>query len=100
MRTMPPVVDIGLPPLDEETLNALAEECEKAVTDFILNDIPSKSIDELSISCILNLDDELELIIDIDLVQKYDTGHDLEAVSNRASEYASEWLEQQIKGMK
>ena len=97
---MKPVVDIGLPELDEDTLNALTEECETELSSFILNEIPGKSIEELSITCILELEEELQLTIDIDIVQKYDTGHDLEEVSNRASDYASDWLEQRLKEMK
>ncbi|MFW9918135.1 MAG: DUF3194 domain-containing protein [Candidatus Thorarchaeota archaeon] len=97
---MKPVVDIGLPDLDEEQIDALAEACEKQITSFILNEIPSKSIDELSISCTLDLDDELHLAIDIDIIQKYSTGQNLEEITNRASEYASDWLERQLKEMK
>ena len=100
MKKMPSVVDIGLPELDEEKLDALTEECEQEITTFILNSIPSKSIDEFSVSCILELETDLSLTVDIDIVQKYETGQDLESIINRASEYASEWLEQTLKGMK
>ena len=100
MRKMNPVVDIGLPDLDEDTLDSLAEECEEEVTNFILREIPPKSIEELTISCSLNLEQELQLDIEVDIVQKYDTGHDLEKVINQASEFGSDWLEQKLRGMK
>lgn len=100
MRKMNPVVDIGLPNLDAMQIDSLAEDCEKEASTFILNEVPSKSIDDLSISCILDLEEELELTIDIDIVQKYETGHDLEDVMNRTSAHVFEWLERKLRGMK
>ncbi len=97
---MKTVVDIGLPDIDEDEIGTLTEECEREITNFILNEIPSKSIDDLSISCTLELEKELDLTIDIEIIQKYDTGHDLESIIEKALIYASEWLEARLKEMK
>ncbi len=99
MSKMNPVVEVGLPVLDEEIIDTLAEECEQEVTRFILDEIPAKSIETLLITCTLEFDKELHLTIEIDVDQKYETGQDLDVITTRASEHVSEWLEKRLREM-
>lgn len=92
--------EIGLPPLTEEQIESLAEDCETSITNFILNKIPKKSIAEISVSCVLELDEELNVDIQLVLEQNYDTGHDLDEILDTATQFGTDWLEQKIKEMK
>ena len=69
----PAPTEIGLPSLNDQQIESLAEECEDEITKFILGKIPKKSIAEISVSCILEFDEELDVDVQIDLEQSYDT---------------------------
>ncbi|MFW9848953.1 MAG: DUF3194 domain-containing protein [Candidatus Thorarchaeota archaeon] len=94
---MTPVVEIGLPELDEEQLNSLVEECEQEISNFILSKIPVKSVEDLTVVCIFELSDQLDVSIEIDVSQKYDTGHNLEELIEKATQHGYEWLEKQLR---
>jgi hypothetical protein len=96
----PTPVEIGLPSLDDQRIESLAEECEDKITKFILDKIPKKSVAEISVSCILEFDEELDVDIQIDLEQSYDTGDQLDEVLDAASRYGTEWLERRLKELK
>ena len=100
MNDMTDPVEIGLPSLSEEDIERLAESCELQVTEFIFGILPMKSIEDLSVVCSLELTNVLDLTIDIDIIQKYDTNHDLDEIIGKAIEYGSEWLEKQLLEMK
>ncbi|TFG07629.1 DUF3194 domain-containing protein [Candidatus Thorarchaeota archaeon] len=101
MREMRPIADeIGLPDLSEEQIEILAEACEARVTDYILDKIPKKSIEELSVSCTLQLGEQLDVDIDIDLSQKYEVGSDLDDLLSEAAEYGTAWLENRLRELK
>ena len=101
MREMSTIIDIGLPDISEDVIEQLAEDCEVQVTDFIKNLIPEKSIDALFISCSLNLlDGQLDVNIDIDISQAFDTGHDLDNLLQEAMECGVKWLEDKLMEMK
>lgn len=100
MSPMKPIVEIGLPELDEERIGQLAEQCEQEISKFIFDRIPQKSIEELSVSCSLNLTDILDLDIMIEITQKYDTGINLDDVIESASDYGSMWLEKRLMELK
>jgi len=100
VREMPHVVDIGLPRLDEEQIDALAEDCEQEITRFILHEIPSKSIEDMTVTCILEFEQQLDLSIEIEITQKYDSGHVLESVIERASQYGYDWFEKRLLELK
>lgn len=100
MRNMSPVFEIGLPELSESDLEQLTEECEAAITQHIFSNIPRKSISELIVTCILNLDETLEFEIQLDLAQEYDTGHSLDDILAGASSFGTEWLEKRLGEMK
>ncbi|MFW9908713.1 MAG: DUF3194 domain-containing protein [Candidatus Thorarchaeota archaeon] len=98
---MSPVVEIGLPQLDEEKVGQLAENCEQEISNYILSVVPSKSIEEMSISCVLEIaDEQLNVNIDVDIIQKYDTGQDLEEIIENASEHGAKWLEGKLLELK
>ncbi len=97
---MKAIVEIGLPDLHADDLDMLAEGCEQEVSEFILESIPSKSIAELSVSCSLELDSELDLDFQITLIQQYDTGHSLDEVINKAMDHGVLWLEKRLVEMK
>ena len=97
---MKPIVEIGLPDLHAEDLDVLIEGCEQEVSEFILESIPSKSISELSVSCSLELNSELDLDFQITLIQQYDTGHNLDELINQAMDLGAKWLEKRLVEMK
>ncbi len=97
---MSPVIDIGLPDLSDDQLDNLVEECENEVSEYILKEIPGKSLEDFFVTCMLELDEELHLTIDINIVQRYDTGHNLNEIIEKASQYGSDWLEKRLKELK
>ncbi|MHA1882787.1 MAG: DUF3194 domain-containing protein [Candidatus Thorarchaeota archaeon] len=97
---MKTIVEIGLPDLQSDDLDMLAEGCEQEVSEFILENIPSKSIAELSVSCSLEVDSELDLDFQITLIQQYDTGHSIDEVINEAMDHGALWLEKRLLEMK
>ena len=101
MREMSIVLDIGLPDISEEIIEQLAEECEVQVTDFIKSKVPEKSIEALFVTCSLNLlDGQLDVNLDIDISQAFDTGHDLDDLLQEAMDCGVEWLEKKLMEMK
>lgn len=101
MREMNAIIDIGLPDISEEIIEQLAEECEVLVTDFIKSKVPEKSIDILFITCSLNLiDRQLDVNIDIDISQAFNTGHDLDDLLQEAVDCGVKWLENKLMEMK
>ena len=85
MREMSIIIDIGLPDISEDIIEQLAEECEVQVTEFIKNKVPEKSMDVLFVTCSLNLlDGQLDVNLDIDISQAFDTGHDLDDLLQEA----------------
>ncbi|MFX0053973.1 MAG: DUF3194 domain-containing protein [Promethearchaeota archaeon] len=96
----PTPTEIGLPNLDDQQIESLAEECEDELIKFILGKIPKKSVAELSVSCILDFDEELDVDIQIDLEQSYDTGNQLDEILDDATRYGTEWLEKRLKELK
>ena len=98
---MSPTLSIGLPELSEEVIEHLAEECEAQVSKFILEIIPEKSIDTLFVSCTLDLvDGQLDLDIQLEINQLFDTGHSLDDLLQDATNFGVEWLENQLTEMK
>lgn len=101
MREMSTIIDIGLPDISEDIIEQLAEECEVQVSDFIKNKIPEKSLDVLFITCSLNLQNgQLDVNLDIDISQAFDTGHDLDDLLQEAVDCGVEWLEKKLMEMK
>lgn len=101
MRDMTNIIDIGLPDISEEIIEQLAEECERQVTGFLLKRVPGKSIEDLSVSCALSLlDGQLDVDIDIEIGQGFDTGISLEDVIQEAIDWGVEWLEKRLMGLK
>ncbi len=100
MRDMNPVIEIGLPELSESDLEQLTEECEAAITQYIFDKVPKKSISELTVTCILDLDETLEFEVQLDLAQEYDTGHSLDDILEGANKFGTEWLEKWLAEMK
>jgi len=98
---MSAIIDIGLPDISEDIIEQLAEECEVQVTDFIKRKIPEKSVDTLFVTCSLNLlEGQLDVNLDIDISQAYDTGHDLDDLLQEAIDCGVEWLEKKLMEMK
>ncbi len=101
MRKMSTIIDIGLPDLSEDIIEQLVEECEVQVSDFIKNKVPEKSLDVLFITCSLNLlNGQLDVNLDIDISQAFDTGHDLDDLLQEAMDCGVEWLEKKLMEMK
>jgi len=100
VRNMNPVFEIGLPELSASDLEQLTEECETAITQHIFDKIPKKSISELTVTCILDLDKTLEFEVQLDLEQEYDTGHLLDDILEEANKFGTEWLEKRLAEMK
>ena len=101
MSDMSVVIDIGLPDISEELIEQLAEECEVQVTDFIKSKLSEKSIDALFVTCSLNLSEgQLDVNLDIDISQAFDTGHDLDDLLQEAMDCGVEWLEKKLMEMK
>ena len=95
------IIDIGLPDISEDIIEQLAEECEVQVTEFIKNKVPEKSMDVLFVTCSLNLlDGQLDVNLDIDISQAFDTGHDLDDLLQEAVDCGVEWLEKKLMEMK
>jgi hypothetical protein len=98
---MSPTLNLGLPELSEDVLENLTEECETQVSNFLLKKIPEKSIDTLFVSCTLELvDNQLDLDVQLEIVQVYDTGHSLDDLLEEATEFGVVWLEKQLTEMK
>ncbi|TXT53957.1 MAG: hypothetical protein BAJATHORv1_100042 [Candidatus Thorarchaeota archaeon] len=98
---MSPLLEIGLPDLSPDELEKLAEKCEEEVSQYITERVPQKSIEQLVVTCLLELsDDRLDVIINIDIIQKYESGHDLDSISDDAIEHAIEWVEDRLREMK
>ena len=101
MREMSIIIDIGLPDISEDIIAQLAEECEVQVMEFIKSQVPEKSLESLFITCSLNLlDGQLDINIDIDISQAFDTGHDLDDLLQEAVDSGVEWLEKKLMEMK
>ena len=101
MREMTNIIDIGLPDIPEETIEQLAEECERQVTGFLLKRVPGKSIEDLFVSCALSLlDGQLDVDIEIEIGQGFDTGTSLEDMVQEAIDWGAEWIEKQLMGLK
>jgi hypothetical protein len=97
---MSPILRIGLPDMSEEVIEQLAESCEEQVSKFILKKIPEKSIDTMFVSCTLELvDSQLDLDVQIELSQLFDTGHSLDDLLQEATDFGVEWLENQLTEM-
>ncbi|MGY5860546.1 MAG: DUF3194 domain-containing protein [Candidatus Thorarchaeota archaeon] len=95
------IINIGLPDISEDTIEQLAEECEVQVMEFIKSQVPEKSLDALFITCSLNLlDGQLDVNIDIDISQAFDTGHDLDDLLQEAIDSGAKWLEKKLMEMK
>ncbi|MCK4740617.1 MAG: DUF3194 domain-containing protein [Candidatus Thorarchaeota archaeon] len=97
---MNPVFEIGLPELSESDLEQLTEECEAAITQHIFDKIPKKSISELTVTCILDLNETLQFEVQLDLVQEYAIGHSLDDILEGANKFEAEWLEKRLVEMK
>lgn len=100
MSDMSAVLRIGLPELTEEDIASLAELCEKQITGYIFEELGSKSIEEMTVTCILELEDGLQLDVQIDIAQKFETGHDLDTLLDEATQNGVKWLEKQLMEMK
>lgn len=101
MSDMNAVLRIGLPELTAEDIASLAELCEEHITGYIFEKLGSKSIEEMTITCILEMDDDgLQLDVQIDIEQKFETGHDLDALLDEATQNGVKWLEKQLMEMK
>lgn len=95
------IIDIGLPDISEDIIEQLAEECEVQVTEFIKSKVPEKSVGTLFVTCSLNLlDGQLDVNIDIDISQAFDTGKDLDDLLQEAIDCGVEWLEKKLMEMK
>jgi hypothetical protein len=95
------IIDIGLPDISEETIEQLAEECELHITDYLLERVPEKSIEDLFISCTLNLlNGQLDVDIDIEIGQGFDTGQSLDNLIKEAIDRGVEWIEKQLMELK
>jgi len=98
---MSAIINIGLPDISEDIIEQLAEECEVQVTEFIKSKVPEKSVDTLFVTCSLNLlDGQLDVNIDIDISQAFDTGQDLDDLLQEAIDCGVEWLEKKLMEMK
>lgn len=100
MSDMSTVLRIGLPELSAEDIADLAELCEEHITGYIFEKLGSKSIEEMTVTCILELEDGLQLDVQIDIEQKFETGHDLDALLDEATQNGVKWLEKQLMEMK
>jgi hypothetical protein len=95
------IIDIGLPDISEETIEKLAEEYELQITGFLLERLPEKSIEDLFISCSLSLlEGQLDVDIEIDIGQGFDTGHSLDNLIQDTIEWGTKWLEKQLMELK
>lgn len=100
MKEMTPI-NIGLPPISDEELEQLAEKCEAHISQHLLQKIPDKSIEDMFISCVLVFNgDVLDVDIQIEIGQSYDTGLPLEDLVEEAGAVGTDWLEKQLMEMK
>lgn len=98
---MSPVLSIGLPELSEEVMEQLTEDCEAQISGYIVKKIPDKSIESMFVSCTLELENgQLDLDVQIELSQVFDTGHSLDDILQEATDFGVEWLEKQLAEMK
>ncbi len=93
-------VDIGLPALPDEIIERLAEECEQEATSFIMKRLPSKSIEHMSVTCLLSMNDQLDFEIGFDIALHYDMGISLDSLLEECAEHVTTILEQRLKGLK
>jgi len=101
VREMSPVLSIGLPELSEEVMEQLTEDCEAQISGYIVKKIPDKSIESMFVSCTLELENgQLDLDVQIELSQVFDTGHSLDDILQEATDFGVEWLEKQLAEMK
>ncbi len=101
MREMSPTLSIGLPEISEEVIEKLTEDCESQISGFILKKIPQKSIESMFVSCTLELENgQLDLDVQIELSQVFNTGHSLDDLLQEATDFGVEWLENQLTEMK
>ena len=100
MKQMNPVIEIGLPKLQDQDLEDLVEACEQEVSEFILKILPPKSVEELSVSCIIDLNELLNVDFEIAISQLYDTGHVLDDVILQSVDHGTKWLENRLTEMK
>ena len=78
-----------------------SEDCEAQISGFIVKKIPEKSIERMFVSCTLELDNgQLDLDVQIELSQVFDTGHSLDDLLQEATDFGVEWLENQLAEMK
>ncbi|MFW9808735.1 MAG: DUF3194 domain-containing protein [Candidatus Thorarchaeota archaeon] len=98
---MSPVLSIGLPEISEEVIEKLTEDCEAQISGFIVKMIPEKSIESMFVSCTLEFENgQLDLDVQIELSQVFDTGHSLDDLLQDATDFGVEWLEKQLTEMK
>ncbi len=101
MSAMSKVIDIGLPDISDDMIEQLTEECEVQVSEFIKSKVPEKSIEALFIACSLSIvNGQLDVSLDIDISQAYDTGHDLDELLQEAIDCGEQWLENKLMEMK
>jgi 16S rRNA U1498 N3-methylase RsmE len=101
VREMSPVLSIGLPEISEEVIEKLTEDCEAQISGFIVKRIPEKSIESMFVSCTLEFENgQLDLDVQIELSQVFDTGHSLDDILQEATDFGVEWLEKQLTEMK
>lgn len=101
MREMCPILSIGLPEISEEVIEKLTEDCEAQISGFIVKKIPEKSIESMFVSCTLEFENgQLDLDVQIELSQVFDTGHSLDDLLQEATDFGVEWLENQLTEMK
>jgi hypothetical protein len=98
---MSPVLSIGLPEIPGEVIEKLTEDCEAQISGYIVKKIPEKSIESMFVSCTLELENgQLDLDVQIELSQVFDTGHSLDDLLQEATDFGVEWLEKQLTEMK
>ena len=101
MREMSPILSIGLPEISEEVIEKLTEDCEAQISGFIVKKIPEKSIESMFVSCTLEFENsQLDLDVQIEISQVFDTGHSLDDLLQEATDFGVEWLENQLTEMK
>ena len=98
---MSPILSIGLPKLSEEVIEKLTEDCEAQISGFIVKKIPEKSIESMFVSCTLEFENgQLDLDVQIEISQVFDTGHSLDDLLQEATDFGVERLENQLTEMK
>ncbi|MBD3407895.1 MAG: DUF3194 domain-containing protein [Candidatus Lokiarchaeota archaeon] len=98
---MSPLLEIGLPNLSDTEIEKLAEECENEVTQYILEQVPKKSLEQIVVVCMFELSSgQLDISIDIDIIQRYETNHNLNEIINDAITHGISWIEEELQGMK